>query len=222
MHYHCEIIMPPSKNIQETIEKILEPFCEHNEERTGNEFWDYFVIGGRWAGTKQTCQYDAEKIEKFYQDLRDKKITVSGIQMGKQELKPASQIPMVDELWNKYFPTEDGTITACPMFAHSNNQFDSNDLISCDISRFDEIPDGLTASRVIFAAPDYEGKRIEGKFMLCEDQWNGMNHMPISWDGKVKSAIDMYLKSLSNYTDEYREKYTPEESWICVTVDYHS
>lgn len=225
MHYHLEVIMPPTNNIDKALESILSQFDEnYNSEdgATGNEFWDFFVVGGRWAGAKETCRYDAGKMEAFYKEMNEKKVTVSGLQCGKQKLDPANQIPMVDDLWCKYFPTENGEITPCPLFSHSNNQYDSNDLLSCDICKVDEIPSQLKVERVIIAGPDYDDEKLEAKFMLCGDQWNGVNHMPIDWDGMVLSAIEKYKDKIKSYKDEYRNKQTPKPDWICVTVDYHS
>jgi hypothetical protein len=225
MHHHCEIIMPPSANIQETIDAIMKPFSENDtddEGHSGHAFWDWFVIGGRWAGTKETCRYDAGKMEEFYKRLAAERVTVSGFQCGKQQLEPASQIPIVDGIWNEFFPTETGEITPCPVFAHSNNQYDSNDLLSCDICRVDEISESLTAGRVIIAGPNYDDSRIEAHFMLCDDQWNGVNHMKVDWDGKVLSALTQFTEKASHYREEYAAKITPKPEWICVTVDYHS
>lgn len=224
MHYHMEIIMPPSKDIKKDIETILAPFDENHdaEEQTGNEFFDFFVIGGRWAGTKESCRYDADKLAQFYKELNEKKVTVSGLQCGKQTLSPESQIPMVDKMWNDFFPTENGEITPCPIFSHSNNQYDSNDLLACDICRVDEIPENLTCSRIIFAGPNWDDSKIKATFMLCDEQWNGVNHMKIDWDQNVKNSVEKCAARFSRYKDEYREKVTPKPDWICVTVDYHS
>ena len=222
MHYHCEIIMPPTKDIETALWQILEDFNENTEEPSGNEFWDFYVVGGRFAGTKETCGYAEEKISAFYEQLKEKKITVSGFQSGKQSLSPPSQIPVVDKLWNDFFPTENGEIVPCPLFEHSNNQYDSNDLISYDICRFDEIPSKLSCERIIFAAPSYDGKKTEATFMLCQSQWNGVNFMPIAWDGKVASAIEKFKDVLERYGEEYQEKCTPKDNWLCITVDYHS
>lgn len=225
MHYHLEVIMPPSNDIQATLEEILKPFSENerdNEDYSGHAFWDFFVVGGRWAGTKESCTYDSDKLEQFYKQINEAKITVSSVQCGKRELQPSSQIPVVDKMWNDLFPTENGEITPCPIFAHSNNQYDGNSLISCDICRVDEIPDSLNCSRVIIAGLSYDDSVIEAKFMFCEDQWNGVNHMPIDWDGNVKNAIEKYVKTLSTYKEDYKEKLIPKPNWICVTVDYHS
>lgn len=225
MHYHCEIIMPKTADISKSIEEILLPFSENDEENenhSGRSFWDSFVIGGRWAGAKERCTYPAALLEKFYVKMKENKITVSGLQAGKQSIEPKSQIPLVDEIWNEFFPTEAGEIVACPLFAHSNNQYDSNDLLSCDICRVDEIPEKLTCSRIIIAGPTYDDNGMEATFMLCDSMWNGVNHVDTTWDGKALSAITDWSKKLENYNKEYAEKFSPMEDWICVTVDYHS
>lgn len=221
MHYHLEVIMPPTSDISSALEEILKPFEENNEE-SRNQFWDGYVIGGRWAGEKESCRYDAEKLEKFYIKCQEANVTVSGVQCGKPDLSPASQIPMVDKMWNELFPTEDGTIVACPIFSHSNDQYDSNDLLACDVCLVEEIPENLTASRVIVASANYDESRLEAKFMTSDSIWNGVNHEDTTWDGKVKSVLVMYNKRLEMYKEEYVEKHTPKPNWICVTVDYHS
>ena len=222
MHRHCEVIMPPSSDIGKDLEKIMSPFYENRDDCDGNEFWDFYVMGGRFAGIKETCGYNQERLDEFYKKLNENKITVSGVICGKQQINPATQIPMVDKLWNDVFPTENGEIVACPLFAHSNNQYDSNDLISCDICRVEEIPENLIASRVIIACPSYDGNEIEAKFMICDSQWNGINFMNVDWDGKVKSAIEKFLDKCDCYREDYKQKVLPKPNWICITVDYHS
>jgi len=217
--------MPKTKNIEEAIETIMKPFSKNNKDTdgpTGNEFWDFYVIGGRWAGSKEICGYDENKISEFYKALRDKKITISGLTFGKQSVDPPSQIPIVDQLWNEFFPTENGEIIPCPKFSHSNNQYDSGDFISCDICLVEEIPEKLFCSRIIIAGPSYDDTIIEAKFMLCESQWNGVNHMPIDWNGSVKTAINMFEKNCKNYNEDYRKKVLPKPDWLSITVDYHS
>lgn len=225
MHHHCEIIMPPSNNISEDIKKIMAPFDENphenEDEDTSQGFWDWYIIGGRWAGTKETCRHDPNKISAFNAELNRAGVTVSGIQCGKQELSPASQIPFVDKLWNDMFPTQNGEIVSCPLFNHSNNQYNSNDLLGCDIATLDDLPEKLNCSRVIIAGPNYKDD-LAVSFMLCEDIWNGVNHMPIDWDGTVQTALAQFKETLSAYRKEYREKVTPQNNWLCVTIDYHS
>jgi len=226
MHFHLEIIMPPTDDVSAAIDTILAPFSENQEPdadgyTSPHTFWDWYVIGGRMAGTKETCTYPAEKLEEFYKQLKKNKITISSVICGKQEIEPADQIPLVDKLWSAAFPTEDGTIIACPLFSHSNNQYSSDDLISCDICRVDEIPAALKCSRVIIAAPNYEDK-LAADYMICEDQWNGVVHMPIDWDRKPQSAVDNHQERVARCAAEYKEKHTIKPNWICVTVDYHS
>ena len=148
-------------------------------------------------------------------------MTVSGLQFGEQELSPADQIPMVDALWNEFFPSRTGEIVPCPIFKHSNDQYDSDDLHSCDISLVEHIPEDLTAAHVIIAGPDYEGKKMHATYMISQDAWNGVSHMPVDWDGKVLSAIEKAKEHFKHYREEWKETHIPQKDWLCVTVDYH-
>lgn len=48
MHYHAEIHVPDADNVQEQVEKIMAPFRERRNNRSG--FWDFWGVGGRWTG----------------------------------------------------------------------------------------------------------------------------------------------------------------------------
>jgi len=234
MHHHCEIIIPPTDDIESAIKSIMKPFDENqsqedHDHNPSNTFYDWYVIGGRWAGTKLMAGYDQEKIKIFKQWLQEEKITVSGLQAGKQALSPEDQIPKVDAKWNEMFPSDAGELMSCPMFAHSNDQYGRNGdgTIQGDICN---LKDALAAScsRVIFAGPSYDSDSekhtgpLEATYMLCGSQWNGVNYMDVKWDGKVKTALEMFVGKLSNYGDEYRERVVPKDEWLVVTVDYHS
>ena len=234
MHFHCEIILPPdTTDINSAIESVMAQFDENQPEDedhdTRHSFWDFYVIGGRWAGTKLMAKYDQVKIDEFHKWMESEKITVSGLRSGKQELNPATQIPKVDAKWNEMFPAEDGVFVSCPMFNHSNDQYgrNGNGTIVGDICKLGEAKN-IECSRIIFAGnsfssetSDYTGK-LEAKFMLSEDFWNGCNHVKSNWDGKVSTAVDIYVGSMKNYKDEYRDRHIPTDDWIMVTVDYHS
>jgi hypothetical protein len=215
--------MPKSRNIEEDVEQIMGDFYEgkDDEEIHGGEFHDFYVIGGRFAGAKELCRYSEDKLSEFYKFLREKKVTVSGLQFGKQEIYPSSQIPMVDEAWNRFFPTENGETTPCPLFAHSNDQRENLDIISCDICNVDEIPTNLECERVIIAGPSIREDKLEAKYMICKDVWNGVNHMPIAWDLRVLSAIEMFEEKGERYRNIYWEKIRPRPDHICITIDYH-
>lgn len=56
MHYHCETIMPPVKDVEIAVENILNPFNENVPESADYDprdaFFDFYSIGGRFAGAK--------------------------------------------------------------------------------------------------------------------------------------------------------------------------
>ena len=225
MHHHLEIIMPPVDNVEEAIKQILEPFDEGGKDEDGHPnphgFWDWWVIGGRWAGHKLEAGFDQEKLEAFHQELTKREVTVSGLQAGKPSLEPASQIPMVDALWAEFFP--DSPTKSCPLFSHYNDQYRSSAAYP-DVMRLKDIPKGLTASHVIIAGPHWDSDRnsLEAKYMLQESIWNGVTFVESKWDGDVEEAISQHKEHLKNAKPEYAAKHIPQDDWLVVTVDYHS
>lgn len=236
MHYHCEIVIPPTDDITKSVTSVLEPFDENLERDSeiarGSPFWDWWVIGGRWAGAKLIARFDPKKLKEFYQWMTDEKITVSGLRCGKEELSPASQIPKVDNKWNEMFPSEN--FVPCPLFMHSNNpygkdysplmidKYGTNPILPDDIMLVKDLPTYLTCERVIIGGLNYKEDGIEPKFMLVREEWNGLNHMIVKWNGNIKTAIKQYINSLRNYKEDYKKKVLPKNDWLVVTVDYHS
>lgn len=223
MHYHLEIIMPPTSDIESAIEQIMKPFSENERDEDGDynkhAFWDFYVIGGRWAGEKQICTFDKDKMDAFYKDLKEAEITVSGFTAGKQEIAPTSQIPMVDEMWRKHFP-EGGAI--CPLFKHYNDQYKNSDGWP-DIMSVGQTPKNLTASHVIIAGESYmDDGTLEAKTMISDSFWNGVSHVDSKWDGLVTSVIEKHNDGLKNAKDEYKVKHIVKDDWVCVTIDYHN
>jgi hypothetical protein len=222
MHHHCEIVMPPTADINAMVAQILKQFDENAPaEVRSHAFWDFWVIGGRFAGRKLIAQYDQAKLDQFEEWCQTEKITVSGITAGKQELKPDSQISKVDAKWNEMFPSD--TFMACPLFKHSNDQYGKglSGALPQDVVCLKDLPSALTCTRVIIAAPNYNNE-IEAEFMLVDDAWNGCNYMKVEWDGKVQTALTQFQEKTKHYKDEYAEKHTPKDDWLVVTVDYHS
>ena len=216
MHYHLEIVMPPVADVKATVEEIMKPFSE-SEEDASNAFWDWYVIGGRFAGAK--LNYDKTKEDAFYAWLKEEGVTVSGVTCGKQELSPKTQTAKVDAKWAEMFP-ESG-LMICPLFSHYHDQYEDS-LHPPDVTRLGNVGKDLTASAVIVASATFDGKGIEANFMIHESMWNGVTHVDTKWDGLLFSAIKMYKDKLDSYKPEYREKHTPTDDWLCVTVDYHS
>jgi len=221
MHYVLEIIMPQVDNVEEAVAQIMAPFSENtdDEDRMPSPFWDFYVIGGRWAGHKMEVGLDQDKLTAFYAELKTRNVTVSSLQCGKQRLNPEDQIPMVDALWSEYFPEYNGR--ACPLFNHSNDQYE-NDCLYGDVMRVKDVSPKVSSSRFIVANYDYEDKELEVKFMLSQDVWNGVNHEVTIWDGTLGAAQELYAKSCENYRDEYKEKNKITDDMLVVTVDYHS
>lgn len=218
MHHHLEIIMPPADDVESAVKTIMHPFDENNEDRY-HAFWDWWVIGGRYAGDKLKAALDENKLDEFYDKLKELKVTVSSVTAGKETLDPASQISNVDALWRDYFP--DSGIEVCPLFSHSNDQYSSESLLPGDVCTLAKCPNELTASHLIIAAPNYSNE-LEAKYMIEQSMWNGVTHIDTGWGGNIKDGLQKHLAKLKNYTDEAAAKYTPKDDWLVVTVDYHS
>lgn len=217
MHYHLEVVLPPVEDVEKVIEEILEPFNENGEDEDGDRnqhsFWDWYVIGGRWSGNKLMAMLDKEDIEKFYKALHDKKITVSSVTFGKQTLSPSSQDKIVNDLWNEFFP--DCPIKVCPIFDNYKDNYG-------DIQKLGEVVGTIKCSSVIFAAPDYKGEKLQARFLIQDEMWNGVSWVKTVWDETFGGALSMYLDHIKHYGDEYKAKATPADDWLVVTVDYHS
>lgn len=222
MHYNLEVIMPPVNNVEQAIADILEPFNENNEENKYS-FWDFYSIGGRYSGSKAEFLLGEDRIKEFMKHLQDIGITVSSIQFGKQELSPASQIPLVDKLWNEWFP--DSKIKTCPLFSHSNDRYNKT-IEGClygDILTLGETPLHYKPTHVIIAAPDYgDPLKMRAEFMITDSIYNGVCFLEVKWKGTLKHAIEIHKKRIKNYTPEARKKYTPKKDWLVVTIDCHS
>jgi len=218
MHYRLEVILPPTDDIEAAIAEVMAPFSEclddDDENKSSFTFWDWYQLGGRYSGRKLEQAVGEEKVDAFRKVLNEKNVTVSGLVWGKQELSPASQIPMVDALWREMCP---GGGDVCPMFKHSGEGVGS-----MDICTLDQMPEETTALAVIIAGHSYDGTKLEAKYMIHDSMWNGVMHVETQWDKKVKSALDDWVKKLSNYAEAYKQKHMPQRDWLVVTVDYHS
>lgn len=217
-HYHCEIVMPPTDNVEAAVEKAMAQFDENGRDEHGNEnhcgFWDFWVIGGRWAGAKALARFDKERMDQFNAWMQETKVMVKGIRMGKQELADSETVHRVDAKWNEMFPEHLGP---CPLFKHSNDQYDSGSTIAGDICKLGDVPSGLDCSRVIFLRADGEPE-----FMLSDSSWNGVSWEDHKWRGSFAEAADEYRKRFASYKAEWRAANQATDEWLVVTVDYHS
>lgn len=203
MHAICEIVIPPTDDVAESVKQIMGYF---DEESGIYQWFDFYVIGGRFSGHKLTASLDPQRLDAFHAALKERRVTVSGLVCGKQELSPASQIPIVDALWREFFP---GKGEKCLLFAHSNDQYGRNGIYGHDICAAKDVPEGLTCERLIIAGPHWDKEKgpnaIQPERMLATEFWNGVEHQKTKFDGKVKPAL---------------AETSPD--WLVVTVDYHN
>lgn len=153
---------------------------------------------------------DQSAWDKFHDRIKDEKVTVSSVTMGKQTIHPASQIPMVDRIWKECT----GLDGPCFLFDHCTGD-------SLDVCRVDAIPAGFKTGHLIVAAPNYKGE-VEAQFMLEQLYWNGCNYQETKFTGDVHEAMAMYAEHVGRYNEKAQDKLRIQPDWLCVTVDYHS
>ena len=64
MHYACEVLIPPVEldDLDRYLEDLMEPFSAHRMEPTTHERWfDYWDIGGQFAGDKLRAALDVQE-----------------------------------------------------------------------------------------------------------------------------------------------------------------
>jgi hypothetical protein len=214
-HYTAEVVIPPNYDIQSAVEQVMDHFRDEDDD--GNkgecEWWDFWIIGGRFAGRKLECQLDESKLADFHQVLADRKVTVAGMTSGKQTLQPVSQIPMVDALWREYFP---GMGDKCLLFSHSWDQYGKQGILPADVCKVSEVPEQLTASRVILSDFGYsDNTKLRASGMLVAEFWNRCDWQKTDWSGNVREGIE---RLRTNFKGERRDI----DDWRVVTVDYHN
>ena len=221
MHYSCEIIIPPNNDVRSAVAQILAPFDENGRDEYGEPnryaFWDFYVIGGRYAGRKTEAFIDPAELAEFYAWMKANKVLVQGFVSGKQTLADIKTERLVDDKWRAMFP---GKGEKCILFSHSNDQY--HEALPGDICRLGDAPETYKASRVIIAGLQYSGRGLEAKFMVETEYYNGVSHLDTEWNGNVRGAVAAYISSAWRSQPEWREKNMPTDDWMAITVDYHS
>lgn len=219
-HEHNEIILPPTTDVEKAVAEIMAPFCEHGDDEDRDPraaFWDYYVIGGRWAGAKTEASLDPDALASFRRWMTDERVMVSGLQMGKQTLADAATVQKVDAKWREMFP---GAGPHCTLFDHSNRR---DEPLPGDVCKLADLPARLTAFRVVIAGPKWDGKGLMAVDMIAERQWNGVTHVKSAWDCNVASAVAAWRERMEKTRSaEYRASATPAADWLVVTVDTHT
>ena len=231
MHERLELILPSwVQDFDKAIKEVMDPFQERHEDEEGgtgfsdrHSFWDWWVVGGRWAGIKPLEGLDKKKVDEFWDWLGDAKITISGLQWGKPTLDPPEQKSVVEAEWHKRFPG--WRLQHCPIFDYSNPNRDS---LPDDIMRLKDVHEDLLCSRVILAGPEHVfekgwpvGGKLGAQYMVSDTLYNGVNWEPGLWNKTLKHALALAKLYAKNINPEFAETFLPiPESWV-VTVDYH-
>lgn len=216
MHFHLEIIMPHTENLEAEISRILAPFDEGSEE-SRNAFWDWYQIGGRWTGTKdgfdpasdennvercEICQGTGFRADEVGKRAREAEATYTCNGCGK---------------WN-----EGGKWTHSEFGAGKRLKWPTAwAQYKGDIMPLRDVKKDQKAFRVIIAGMNHAGTGMEAVFMACRENWNGVSFDESSWDGTIESALEKHRDRAKNYRAEYAERITPTDEWIAVSIDYH-
>jgi len=223
MHHHLEIVMPPDAAINAAITSILAPFDECQELNedgdvdTRNTFWDFWVIGGRWAGNKFIQAHD-KAVKAFDEWSENQDLKVKGFQCGKQELATAEMERLVDQKWAELVDGDPSE--PCPLFKHSNDQYagDLHGTLEGDVWTLDKC-ELTTADRVIFAAPSYDHQTeqhngsFKANYMRTTTIWNGCNHEETTWDKTIKSALRDYRQKVERYLPRWFPRGCSRSKW---------
>lgn len=216
MHKIAEVVIPPVADIPTAIKQVMDSFIGDNEDHA--DWWDWWVIGGRWSGHKIEARIGTERLDAFVAELTAMKLTVSGFQSGRQSLNPASQCETVDAMWRERFP---GFGDKCILFSHARDQYAKGAMHADDVCRVEELPADLTCARLIVAKPHWDKEthpnELEAGYMLATDFWNGVSIQKTDYAGSVAEGIQRAREYIGKTN-------LPQvlDSWLVVTVDYHN
>lgn len=234
MHAIAEVVVPPKfkPDLNLWVGRVMDYFLKGEGEGAKADWWDFWKIGGRFSGHKTLSRIPADRLAAFNKELARRKVTVSGMIFGREELQPASQIPEVDGLWREWFP---GHGERCPLFqhayqAHLQGPHRHVEYFDHDVCTVAEVPDDLKCVRLLVFghSPDYPAE-VRGVRHLVTEFWNGVEHQDTKFDGKVKPALDAMIRGVGRPPRD-REDYKTKElrafgfdkDWLVVTVDYHN
>ena len=150
MHYHYELLIPPTDQPHFTITNIMDAYmlcdsCHNNSDAIG----DWYVIGGRWAGEKLIKSLDPQKIKSYKKELKQSELRVMSVQAVKPTPCDKKNSLLADQVWRKHFPD----INENPFMSDYSDQYE-NDLR--DVWKLKDVPKNLTASGLIVTHSHHE------------------------------------------------------------------
>jgi hypothetical protein len=217
MHASVEVVLPPAEpadedypiNIYTDLRDRLGAIMD-TSRNVGPEkgWWDWWVPGGRFSGKKLMARIPEDQLKAFYEELVKRKITVSAVVAGKQTISPASQVPLVDELWRQMMP---GQGDVCPLFDHYHDKYIDDHINESDVCLVKDIPERLSTLHVVVADPDNADEAIE---VIHKEYWNGKRFKETGFDGNVKKLVTKLMAE--------RPELKIQPNWLVVTCDIHN
>ena len=247
MHELVEVVIPPVvgelgdekewyPTVEGALEDTLKKLCTSvkPKKRHPGAFWDWYVIGGRFAGSKLRkkviLDVGQEAFDRMWDKLDERGPMCSGVVAGKQSIVKPEDQEFADNLWRELSGRDEPN----PYFEHSNNQYAPGlaGTLPMDICRLSEVPENHTCRRVVFATQrqkyveDREpgGRfvaqdRIKPFFMLSAEIWNGFTFEETAWDKTFKSALELYRKQGECINQEFCPQ--ARDDWWVISVDAH-
>ena len=74
MHYHIEILMPPTDDVEGAVENALAIYGENEDDAEANcvpTWWDWYEIGGAWLKCKPVGSLGLRHITRLHETPKD-------------------------------------------------------------------------------------------------------------------------------------------------------
>src|SRR5262249_42407389 len=172
-HSLCEAIVPPprpehgSDYVDWSVYQVMTSLAREGDERP--DWWDSYLIGGRWSGQHVLAGLPEDKLKEFREELKRRQLPVSCVRFFEEELNSKEHEASADALWREFFP---GAGDKCLLLYPPGSPW----LDSVDVMPVGQLPKRLSAATLIVAGPDWSDKHeLRARFMLHMEVWNGCN-----------------------------------------------
>ncbi len=204
MHHHCEVLVPPTEDMESAVGNVLAPF----EYDVGSyAFFDYFELGGLRAGAKLSVLCGPGRLCEYLDSLNSRGVLCRA-ESGGHVLEVPAQITVADELWREWFPE---LCSSCPLFGQSGR-------VAYDVMPLKDVPKSLMFEKFLVAFPEDWPGGSGCEFLLQCSCWNGCNFERAAWDGSLGQALEL----LSANDRLLPGERPPRDDWLLATVDCHS
>ena len=218
MHSHTELITPlPNQEYSEILhiaEICLGAYSYENNSI--HAFYDWYQVGGRFKYRKLVQNQSEEEIKEFTSAAKDIDNNFSDITNIINE-RDKKQINKLKQIWKKTFPDKDEN---CPFINKLSRKHDETE---CYVDHFPyltalgETPKNLDLGTILFTTPD---RCIS---FIFPDQLKLIFDKPIdSVPHTIKHALLYYEKVIDRLWPGQKERLTPNDEWIALTIDYHN